>query len=162
LRNHEALIQFQNLPATLRDAVTVTRSLGLQHIWTGRLCIIQGDDEEMTREIAPMLGIYRGAYVTIAAASAAGSGEGFLHVPRCRTRISVEMRTGIKIFFLTEFLEEHECHFPNPLSTRAWTLQEYILSSRVILFSSRHLIRVCSFEERCSCAVCNGSRILHQ
>lgn len=38
-------IPFENLPALLQDAVTVTRSLEVPFLWIDALCIVQGSKE---------------------------------------------------------------------------------------------------------------------
>lgn len=55
------------LPATYRDAVLLTRSLGLKYIWIDSLCIIQDDKDDWERESATMFHVYQNAYVTLCA-----------------------------------------------------------------------------------------------
>ena len=72
---------------SFQDAVTVTRSLGFQYLWLDTLCIIQDDKEDCLKELENMGDIYNNAFVTIAAASAAHSSQGFL-LPRSLRKIS--------------------------------------------------------------------------
>jgi hypothetical protein len=44
-------ISITQLPPTLRDAVTVSRSLVIEYIWIDCLCIIQGDSTDLHREL---------------------------------------------------------------------------------------------------------------
>ncbi|KAI9573166.1 heterokaryon incompatibility protein-domain-containing protein [Boletus coccyginus] len=53
------------IPATLEDAMVVTRNLGKQYLWADSLCIEQGNGVEMTIQIALMSAIYSGAWATI-------------------------------------------------------------------------------------------------
>jgi hypothetical protein len=55
------------LPKTVRDAVVITRMLGLQFLWVDALCIIQGDSIDWQRESSKMDNIYGNASITIAA-----------------------------------------------------------------------------------------------
>jgi hypothetical protein len=54
------------LPA-YRDAIRVTRALGLRYLWIDSLCIIQDDDEDKALQISTMGTIYSNSYLTIAA-----------------------------------------------------------------------------------------------
>lgn len=71
-------IPLEKLPATIRDAVLVSRGLGFEYIWIDCLCIIQDDPEDLTRELATMPSIYQYATVTVAASSAGHVRDGFL------------------------------------------------------------------------------------
>lgn len=71
-------IDFEALSPTLKDAITITRSLRLRCIWIGALCIIQDSAEDKMKEIANMANKYENVIVTLISASAAGADEGFL------------------------------------------------------------------------------------
>ena len=66
------------LPRTFRDAVKVTRGLGLRYIWIDSLCIIQDSKSDWEQEAAQMADIYKGSYVTIAAEGSRDSHGGIL------------------------------------------------------------------------------------
>jgi hypothetical protein len=54
------------IPPTIRDAITFTAMLDEQYLWVDRLCICQDDDDQTkTDEIHAMGSIYANAYVTI-------------------------------------------------------------------------------------------------
>ncbi|KAH6648112.1 heterokaryon incompatibility protein-domain-containing protein, partial [Truncatella angustata] len=55
------------LPQTLQDAVTVTRSLGVRYLWVDSLCIIQDSEEDKSSELPMMASYYKNAYVTVCA-----------------------------------------------------------------------------------------------
>ncbi|RYP04080.1 hypothetical protein DL765_010313 [Monosporascus sp. GIB2] len=74
-------IDFERLPLTFKDAVSVVRGLGFKYIWIDSLCIIQDDQRDWEYEAARMEQVFSGAYFTIAASSAKSSNEGFL-LPR--------------------------------------------------------------------------------
>jgi hypothetical protein len=40
----------KDMPKTLRDAVQVSRNLGIQYLWIDALCIIQGSDETARKD----------------------------------------------------------------------------------------------------------------
>ncbi|KAK3402245.1 HET-domain-containing protein [Sordaria brevicollis] len=76
-----------SLPKTLQDAVTVTRSLNQRYLWIDALCIIQDSRADWEVESSRMASVYRNAYVTVIAATAADVSEGFLsrHYPTTNT-----------------------------------------------------------------------------
>ncbi|OQE29708.1 hypothetical protein PENSTE_c002G05510 [Penicillium steckii] len=62
--NIEALhhdIDFDKLPKRYQDAVEVTRALDLRCLWIDTFCIVQDDEEDMTRELGRMTAIYSNA-----------------------------------------------------------------------------------------------------
>ncbi|KAI0512605.1 heterokaryon incompatibility protein-domain-containing protein [Xylaria bambusicola] len=61
--------------STLRDAIEVTRSLGLQYLWMDSMCIVQDDASDWARVSATMSKVYGLSTCTIAAANS-GSDEG--------------------------------------------------------------------------------------
>lgn len=71
-------IGIEELPRTIADAVKVTLSLGIHHIWVDALCIIQDSDEDKAREIAVMGEAYSASVVTLAVSRASSVNEGFL------------------------------------------------------------------------------------
>lgn len=67
IEQNRARIAIADLLPAYRDAVRVTRALGLRHLWIDSLCIIQDDDEDKALQIATMGTIYSNSYLTIAA-----------------------------------------------------------------------------------------------
>jgi hypothetical protein len=78
LERHMAGIEISHLSPTLKDAIKVTRSLGIEFLWVDSLCIIQDDPEDVATEISRMSEYYENAFVCISAAVAASCNEGFL------------------------------------------------------------------------------------
>lgn len=66
-RAHCHEIPLDSLPKTFRDAVLVTRGLGLRFLWIDSLCIIQDSKEDWDFEASRMAKVYNNAYLTIAA-----------------------------------------------------------------------------------------------
>ena len=69
-------ISIVDLPATFRDAVAVTRALGIRYLWIDSLCILQDSYDHWMQESAIMGAIYENAYVRLSADSAEDSSEG--------------------------------------------------------------------------------------
>lgn len=72
-------IPWDQLPKTFQEAITFTRSLGLQYLWIDSLCIVQDDISDWNKEAANMAAIYQNSFITLAATDAANSREGLFH-----------------------------------------------------------------------------------
>ncbi|KAF2846354.1 HET-domain-containing protein [Plenodomus tracheiphilus IPT5] len=142
-KNHDSFLKeipLHELPKTFRDAIYISRRLGLDYIWIDSLCILQGNTEDWRREASLMGSVYGGSFVNIAAASAVNVHEGcFLKSPNLvdglRASITVN---GSKL--VREFLSRHVYSMSTTkshLATRAWAVQEMILSPRTIHFGNR-------------------------
>ena len=137
-------IPVSSLPQTLRDAVFVTYNLGLEFIWVDCLCIRQDNPQDIALEIAQMPQIYKNSFVTISAARARHSNEGFLHdmslppISEPAFRLPFACPDGkLGSVILSSGLAK------SPIDERAWTLQEYILSCRVLQFTNAGLHWTC-------------------
>jgi hypothetical protein len=64
---------------TVWDAVLACRAINIQWLWVDVLCIIQDDPVDKFQEIAQMGNIFRSAILTLVAATASRSDEGFLN-----------------------------------------------------------------------------------
>ncbi|KAJ8515019.1 hypothetical protein ONZ45_g7502 [Pleurotus djamor] len=153
VKNYEAEVDVDTLPRTIQDAVTVSKALGLRYLWVDRLCIIQEGDngEDMKKELPKMASIYKGSSVTITAARAKDSEDGFLH---SRNPISYE-ETGAfalpcrlpngqmdTVYLCNE--QDYVDLEENVVNLRAWTMQEQILSPRLLVFGERRTVWLCN------------------
>ncbi|KAI9699584.1 MAG: hypothetical protein M1820_007083 [Bogoriella megaspora] len=146
-------ITIHDMPATYQDIVKVTRGLGLRYLWVDSLCICQDEHADWERESAKMLSTYSNAYLTVAASGAKGKAEGFLGPRPDRPYVELDYtRGGIQgeaLAFslpLREELVEHDyITLPNePLSERAWGVQERMLSNRILLYSTSQMFYECN------------------
>ena len=146
-------ISVADMPATYQDIIKVTRDLGLRFLWIDSLCICQDEHVDWERESARMLSIYSNAYLTVAASSAKESAEGFLGPRPDRVYVQLDyIRGGVQGKALAFGLPLHEellkrdyITLPNePLSNRAWGLQERVLSHRVLLYSTKQMFYECN------------------
>jgi hypothetical protein len=152
--NIEALeweIHVPSLGQTIQDAIECTRRLGFRYLWVDALCIIQDDDVDKSREISNMASIYKNAAITLSAAIATKSSEGFLNQSRNyepQAAFEFPMSDGpIGTLLLTpdiDYVPEH------PLDTRGWTLQEYLLSPCLLIYSDYELLWQCAETPLCS------------
>ena len=141
-------IPYARLPRTLRDAVTTTRKLGLRFLWVDALCVIQDDRVQAEREIALMPKIYENAYVTISAARSNCCERGFLHDISAPGPSSLAFRFSFRgpdytIGAITCFRDVDDSHRKDPINDRAWALQEFLLSPRILLFGAYQLSWLC-------------------
>ncbi|PVH79662.1 HET-domain-containing protein [Cadophora sp. DSE1049] len=82
-------ISWSSLPRVFKDAISLTRNLGIEYLWIDSLCIIQGDELDWIRESSNMVAIYSDSYLNIAATSSPGS-DGSLFGTRWTTPIAYE------------------------------------------------------------------------
>ena len=144
--SYETAIPFEKQPPTIKDAVKVCQGMGLHYLWVDALCIIQDDSNDKSVEIAKMISIYGSATVTIAAARSSSATEGFLGErflgPREGANVSYRCIDGelgsITLIKLDDGFEKVK-----PIDERGWTLQERLLSSRIIEFGSRQTRWIC-------------------
>ncbi|RFU78515.1 heterokaryon incompatibility [Trichoderma arundinaceum] len=137
-------IKLENLQQSIQDAIFATRKLGFCYLWVDALCIIQDCKIDKDREISRMASIYKNATVTIAASSSANAADGFLSKkiqPYCPNyEVHVPMPDGRKG---TVYLSAEAYEPEHPLDKRGWTLQEFMLSSRMLIFSDYELLWQC-------------------
>jgi hypothetical protein len=140
-------ILFSSLPKTIQDAIFVTSELGIRYLWVDCLCIIQDDPEDVAREISLMAQIFEQAFVTISAASAASVHEGFLSNQNTllgtALRVSLETPDSDMVTVLVEREQRTRDPANDPINLRAWTLQEHILASRMLIYGTEELWWTC-------------------
>ena len=154
LKQHCKGISYQRLPSTFRDAVTVTRMLGIRYLWIDALCILQDDKEDWLKQSSEMGSIFKGSLITIAIHSAKNSSEGFLwrrHVPEFLRIQPRQRRSGepssfyIRIPMLSEYVMIGRLR-DSQISHRAWVLQELCLSPHILHFVEDHMLWECSHQ----------------
>jgi hypothetical protein len=157
-------IDLASLPRTVRDAITTTKALGFQYLWVDSLCILQDNAADMAAEISRMRFVYEDASLTISASSAANCEKGFLAVRKPFVRpISSFMRKSQDVYLSFSLAclcsdntvgsiqlqdDFRAVEFAEPVSKRAWTMQEAMLSPRMLIYSGFQIVWRCrtSFE----------------
>ncbi|KAK8029171.1 hypothetical protein PG991_006227 [Apiospora marii] len=145
------------IPQTFRDAVRVTRSLGIRFLWIDALCILQDSPDDKSREIARMGHIYKNATATIMAAAAESASEGFLRgrlqeTPNCEVSLTTPDGTSGLVTICPLVWADLGSM---PLSKRAWCFQEHVLSSRHLHYMDKELLWQCRYAELAT--VCKGA-----
>lgn len=166
IERHKTGIQWDCLPKTFQDAVTVVRRSGLRYLWIDSLCIIQDSSSDWEAEAARMADIYSGAYFTIAALAARNGKEGCFpehdqnYKAHALATVRFEGKPASVIvrqdhghpggFFMSQntVLAQDPAH---PLLERAWVFQERNLSRRVVYFGKTEIFWECSTAGYCGC-----------
>ncbi|KAF5671664.1 hypothetical protein FHETE_4034 [Fusarium heterosporum] len=151
-------LPFSQLPKTVQDAIIFTRKLGFQYLWVDALCILQSrgpDDEDhkadWSHEATCFGYYYQNAMITISATGAKSADDGlFLSRPALsfdpkpvtfrRQRPSGEIRHVSILPKVPSWVSEMK---RAPLYERGWAIQERILSTRVVHFSTNMVLWEC-------------------
>lgn len=150
MKNH---ISLESLSVVFRDAITVTRHLQVRYLWIDALCIIQDSKSDWETEAAQMSSIYENATLMIAASSSPGSSYSFLS-PRPSPLVGevpiqyTEPSTGLSsLLYVRPLLNNRkimQAHMSEALQTRAWCLQERLLSQRAVYFDTWQFLWQCN------------------
>ncbi|KAH7303209.1 heterokaryon incompatibility protein-domain-containing protein [Stachybotrys elegans] len=131
-------IDYNILPATIQDAITVCMKLGYQYLWVDALCILQDSEADKISEISKMPTIYGLASITIVASRASAAIDGFLspRVPDVQSRAAFTLPFKSSVGTTGEIsLIDLQIDW-EPIESRAWTFQEKILSRRIVEFGT--------------------------
>jgi hypothetical protein len=170
LRRQE--IPFADLPKTFQDAVTITRSLGVEYLWIDSLCIIQDDKDDWTREAARMKSVYAGCYAMIAADNSINPHGGcFISSVNEKSRSYAVESVGpffskakafIRLTHLRHTFHEEVSHKIGDVSQeadksrtilnqRGWCFQERVLAPRILHLGKSELAWECPETVACEC-----------
>ncbi|KAH6703309.1 heterokaryon incompatibility protein-domain-containing protein [Leptodontidium sp. MPI-SDFR-AT-0119] len=134
-----------SLAKNFRDAITITRLLGLRYLWIDALCILQDSQTDWELESAKMGRYYEKAWLTIAAGMSDGGKDGLLskrsphglaHI-RLKVWANAARNSGLGQKFTVYFaLDPIKPSTQCPIRTRGWTFQEELLSRRYLSFET--------------------------
>jgi hypothetical protein len=162
LAAHKTRINFDDLPKSFRDAIQLTRLLGIRFLWIDSICICQDDSDDWDRESAKMTTVYQNSYLTIAASAAKDSSVGCFLPRQAINYIVIPFRTeqginGELQVFPLPLVEEsvpqlyvsmgqadNGGELDHPLSSRAWAVQERFLPRRTLHFGKHQLYFECN------------------
>jgi len=121
-----------SFPRTIRHAMNVCRELRLRYIWIDSLCIVQSSESDRIHQINNMHHIYSQAYLTIVVASGTDCDDGIPSIgPRKIPQKIVEI--GGRKIATARWITKSDL-LNSTWNSRAWTLQEYALSHRHLIF----------------------------
>ena len=140
-----------DLPKTFRDAIKITKLLGIRYLWIDSLCIRQGDVQDWDLESSRMGSVFRNAYLTIAASRATDDNAGFLGLRTLPDTLLVpyrELGQPMSSIYLAidEYISRQtskDLLEKEPLTQRAWALQERYLSRRTLFFGEKQMLWQC-------------------
>jgi len=108
------------IPRTIRDAMDLTRRLGVQYLWVDSLCLIQNDPADVSRGVGVMDEIYERSWLTIIAASGHNANAGLPGIAEgsrsATTAIPITDDLSVGLYISLDWLLQ--CSF---YETRAWT-----------------------------------------
>ncbi|EPE27907.1 hypothetical protein GLAREA_04698 [Glarea lozoyensis ATCC 20868] len=143
-----------DLPALLRDFISIARHLSIRYVWIDCFCIMQDSEEDWNAEASAMHLVYSNSICTVAASNCASPDESLFQnrnmgmiLPGLveSSLFSAESRTCCLIdreYWNRQF-------YKAPLQNRGWALQERYLASRVLYFSTNQLLWDCRSCHRC-------------
>jgi len=164
LEEHKRHIPVEALPATIQDAITATRGLGFLWLWVDSLCIVQDDPNDWESEAAKMGEVYVNASMTISTMFGSDCGEK-LFTPRVirqpnplplpiatrqYTRNTQRVVPAVHPPLERDWQDLVKLSSRGPIHSRGWTLQEQLLSTRILWFGHGHVqwecLSVCASE----------------
>ncbi|KAJ1334082.1 HET domain-containing protein [Microdochium nivale] len=159
-------IKLDRLPKTFREAMRVTRQLGVRYLWIDSLCIMQDRDDmsDWLIEAGQMHKVYTHSYCNISAAGAVDSSRGLFFDRDPQLSHSGEVRMCVEGLGLSPDggVDYIDCSIVDinfwgnsigkcPLNTRGWVLQERLLSPRVLHFAKNQLFWECREHSAAEC-----------
>ncbi|PVH80419.1 HET-domain-containing protein [Cadophora sp. DSE1049] len=168
LEQRKKMIRLEDMPASYRDAVMVTRRLGMRYLWIDSLCIVQDDAEDWEREAALMGSIYHNSTVTVMAATSSikrlkgdvGGSEQEVEYSRngfLGNRKGSKEHLRVRLEYVDEEWRETGDYWEvvdrgnvelvdqnMELFTRGWVMQEEMLPRRRILYTPGQLVWHCN------------------
>ncbi|KAJ9642910.1 factor activating pos9 [Coniosporium tulheliwenetii] len=142
LTTHGLSEVWENVPRTIRDAITFCKNIGIPYLWVDQCCI-QQDDETDIDQVEYMDVIYGAACLTIVAASGVDSWAGLPGVSPGSREIQQETEIIEGLSIGTAQAGYSAAMYTAIWLTRGWTFQEYILSKRVLIFTPYQVFYQC-------------------
>lgn len=168
ISSHLHHVPFCAMPQAFQDVISLCMALGIRFLWIDALCIIQGDPADWSSESSKMSDVYRNALVTIILASGCTPHDGVLQTAAYSSaspcQISYQFgaqpeETGSYFIDHVKWPEsKNRINDPakgaedevlcGPWMTRAWTLQEHMLSRRRLYLGLRRTFFSCQVQSR--------------
>ncbi|KAI2776567.1 HET-domain-containing protein [Daldinia loculata] len=152
--SHRRGISLEALPETFKDAVKITKILGLRFLWIDSLCIVQDDKWDWEQESAQMEKIYGNADLVLAASAASSAHDGFLRDRPCTSLGRVSVRVDSKsapVDSIYRIAFDHINHRDEPLDCRAWAFQERLMARRYLSYGTDEMTWNCRKHSLCEC-----------
>lgn len=168
LAQYRSCVPAKALLQMFRDAIKLTRALGVAFIWIDALCILQDDTLDWQQEAGKMCGIFKHSYLTLSALGFPDPNHSLFSQTLDETVSSVEDEDEtIKIFCKT--IDEDptdnlrinvdssgDMSQMQPTMSRGWCFQERLLSIRTLHITRHELYWDCCEERSCQCGHMDG------
>ncbi|KAH3979139.1 hypothetical protein HBI25_122700 [Parastagonospora nodorum] len=131
------------LARVVRDAMVVCRRLSIPYLWVDSICICQDDPQSKHNQLAMMDVIYSAAHVTLVdgrGIDANDVGLARVSTPALRTNDDIII-DHVKYVILEDPISAVE---RSQWRSRGWTLQETMLSKRLLVFLETDCLLICS------------------
>lgn len=142
-------IRLNDLPKSFQDAVYTTRKLGIQYLWIDSLCILQDSKEDWDVESSLMTQVYGGCLLNIAAAASDDCTGGLFqerpssYMGPCFISLESQEKAATSWYQLWDHNLWNDEFETAKLNTRAWVMQERMLSPRTLAFTKTQLYWEC-------------------
>ncbi|KAI9928460.1 hypothetical protein ASPWEDRAFT_38689 [Aspergillus wentii DTO 134E9] len=141
------------LPVAFQEAIRLIKKLGIHYIWIDALCIIQagpGSKEDWQSECVNMQQVYSNCEVNLSLSTASCPDESCLDGRRPSKTPPFEIQIPSRndsnrheTWTIVSPKYYEEALYDQPLGTRAWALQERLLSPRVVSLGRGELFWDC-------------------
>ncbi|KAH8775892.1 heterokaryon incompatibility protein-domain-containing protein [Hyaloscypha finlandica] len=144
-------IPFKGISKTIQDAFEITQYLGIRYLWVDSLCIVQDDKDDWNSESALMAIVYGNSSINIAASGAEDGTIGCFfdrgEAWRCQVSITIGEQS---LLYDCVSNEMYRYNFADmPLGRRGWALQERLLPSRTLHFTTTQILWECHQKTTC-------------
>ncbi|KAI1878449.1 uncharacterized protein JN550_000631 [Neoarthrinium moseri] len=147
-------IRSSRLPKNFRQAIGLTRRLGVRYIWIDALCIVQ-DNGEFHQEGQLMHQVYRNSFCNLAAADSGDSTGGLYRSRNSEDLIPQILETSESsvfgkrswVFVPSDIWDDQLLE--QSLYRRGWVFQERMLSPRMIHFTANQVFWDCASMSAC-------------
>ncbi|KAL8851782.1 MAG: hypothetical protein Q9221_003296 [Calogaya cf. arnoldii] len=161
----QTAIPDEALIPTFKDALKVTRSLGLRYLWIDSLCIIQDSKRDWLYQSSRMSNVYMYAHCSITATASESDASGLFRTRDPLINLPVRFDFTDIVCDLTDDRKRntlegaYNIHLKRtwfykmdmyaPLAQRAWVVQERLLAPRVLHFAETQLYWECNEFQAC-------------
>lgn len=151
-------ICLEELSLTIREAISIVKTLGFRYLWIDALCIIQDSTEDWLAEASKMSSVFSGAAFTLAVADSVSHSEGIFRPREAQcirpfrferfrdgTNLDRGFYDGDREIYVFPFTKRayQGARPKGPLDKRGWVLQEQILSPRILYYGRGELFWDC-------------------
>lgn len=132
------------MPKVVRDAIAVTRELGLRYLWVDRVCIDSNNLPQRMQHVGRMDEIFEGAVVTIIAAHGEDAMQGLPGIGSTTRPEQPKYKFADGNVTLVSSMRDPRIDIKDSVwSTRGWTYQEGLLARRRLIFTEQQMYWEC-------------------